>query len=125
MQIKVEVLKLEHEDIVNILSGFNSYSNYWCTFLDFTRSEYDETREEIAEEERSFEDILAKMLEKGQELYLTDDEDQTHTLTLEKLLKGLQITLDNGHVGIDDEDWDASDHDMIIQCAIFGEVIYG
>jgi len=69
--------------------------------------------------------------------FLDTEDGKRYTVTLPKLLKGLKILLkvvENGHYfncGVAPNllssgyDWDAQDADALVQCAIFGDVIYG
>jgi len=59
----------------------------------------------------------------------------THTITLPMLVKGIDILIDlaikgeyknyNFPSGLSSGDIDATDCDALVQCAIFGDVIYG
>ena len=62
------------------------------------------------------------------------DEDKTYTLTLEKLLKGIEQAMQEQYFpnyerwsvdGIDTCNVDADVADVIIQFALFGEIVYG
>lgn len=133
MKVKVEVLELEKDDIVSILSGFMSYSDYWCGGVDWKDEEYEEakTREtailEDDDDSVCIEDIMANMLLNGKSLILKDAEGEFEDaeLTLEYLKNGLNLSFKNGLISLDDSSWDASDCDIIIQNAIFNEVVYG
>ena len=57
------------------------------------------------------------------------DEGTPHHLTKTKLLQGCQLYV-NGHKGVGSRRWrpddfDAEDTDIILQYALFGEVVYG
>ena len=132
MKLKVEVIELDKDDVINILSGFTSYFSYWCTNLDWNNIEYDLAKQALIKqdpenaEDICREDIWAYMLMNMNTcLLLTDDEDERHTLTLEKLFKGITMSMQNNNTSLDPDNWDASDNDMMIQNAIFGDVIYG
>lgn len=131
MKIKVEVEDLNHDDLVNFLSGVISYSSYWCSKLDANDAEYDKAKKRLKAsgmKEPCLEDIFANMLLQPEELFLevTEDEDDTvHHLTLEKIKKGIALSFENDLVGLDPDDWDAGDNDIQIQHALFDEVVYG
>jgi hypothetical protein len=122
MKFKAEVTEVTKEDLVSILSGFYSYSGYWVELLDWHADRYIEVKESL--EDPAFEEVLAELLERGDWLKITD-EDDVRVLYKEDIKKGIQLALDNNSISLDPDDWDAADHDMIIQYALFGEVLYG
>jgi SPX domain protein involved in polyphosphate accumulation len=132
MEVKIEVKKLETDELVNILSGFYHYSNYWVENLDWNADFYQEVKEELkaksSEEVVAFEEILAGILERKNDsrshLKITD-EDDVRVLTYDNIISGIQEAVNTYGVSLDPENWDAADADMIIQCALFSEVIYG
>lgn len=55
-------------------------------------------------------------------------EGQSYTLSIEKLLKGLVVLRDkypHHFCDILKEDGDATTGDVLVQCALFGEIVYG
>jgi hypothetical protein len=132
MEVKIEVKKLETDELVSILSGFYHYSNYWVESLDWNADFYQEVKEELktksSEEVVSFEEVLAGILERKNDfrshLKITD-EDDVRVLTYDNIISGIQEAVNTYGVSLDPENWDAADADMIIQCALFNEVIYG
>jgi SPX domain protein involved in polyphosphate accumulation len=132
MEVKIEVKKLETDELVNILSGFYHYSNYWVENLDWNADFYQEVKDELKtksnEEVIAFEDILAGILERktDERSYLKiTDEDDVRVLTYNDIISGIQEAVNTYGVSSNPENWDAADADMIIQCALFSEVIYG
>lgn len=133
MKVKVEVLELEKDDIVSILSGFTSYSDYWCGEVDWKDEEYAEAKAretallEDDDDSVCVEDIMANMLLNGKSLILKDAEGEFEDaeLTLEYLKSGINLSIKNDSISLDVDDWDAADCDIIIQNAIFNEVVYG
>jgi hypothetical protein len=132
MEVKIEVKKLETDELINILSGFYHYSNYWVENLDWNADFYQEVKEELktksSEEVVAFEEILAGILERKNDsrshLKITD-EDDVRVLTYDNIISGIQEAVNTYGVSLNSENWDAADADMIIQCALFNEVIYG
>lgn len=129
MKIEIKVIDVDKDDIISILSGFNSYSDYWCALLDWVNDNYNAARKSLLtkmnEKDICKEDVWAEILLQGNSLLITDDEDQVHILTLENLIAGINLAFKNGFLDQNPENWDSSDCDIIIQCAIFKEVIYG
>jgi len=77
-------------------------------------------------------EYASEQISRGGTLKLHDsEEDETYELTLDKFLAGLAKAIGEGgldvlHEGkIDPSSIDAEDADVIIQYAIFGEVVYG
>jgi hypothetical protein len=132
MEVKVEVKKLETDELLNIISGFYHYSNYWVENLDWNADFYQEVKEDLkvksGEEIVSFEEILVGILERKDDprsyLKITD-EDDVRVLTYDTLILGVQKAINTYGVSLDPENWDAADADMVIQCALFDEVVYG
>lgn len=69
-------------------------------------------------------------------VFLDREEGKRHALTRKRLRKGLEVLLRAVLAGklkglnlhsafLDSTEWDASCADALVQCAIFGEVIYG
>lgn len=133
MKLNVEVLELEKDDIVCILSGFSVYGGYWAT-LSWDDNEYSEAKEiersllDEGDNVVCFEDILANMLLNGKKIIISDSEEDDYEdqeLTLEKLIKGLNLSIQENRLSLDSADWDAEDCDVIVQNALFNEVVYG
>lgn len=124
-QIKVKrTIILTNENIDDIMcAALEGGITSWCTSAEVVENEY---LGEFAHEQIS----------RGGSLKLYDaEEDKTYILTLEKLLKGFTLACANGwgdrgewfdkDNGIDTCMIDALDADAIVQCALFGEVVYG
>jgi len=132
MEVKIEVKKLETDELLNIISGFYHYSNYWVENLDWNADFYQEVKEDLkaksGEKVVSFEEILVGILERKDDprsyLKITD-EDDVRVLTYDTLILGVQKAINTYGVSLDPENWDAADADMVIQCALFDEVVYG
>lgn len=126
-----EILKVEmnlivtQEDIDDIVCGaLEGGINYWCY------------RAEVVED-KYFGEYASEQISRGGSLNLYDsEEDAVHLLTKENFMEGLRKYLQNPHpyditegtkegLKIDTCQADATVCDMIIQYAIFGDVIYG
>jgi hypothetical protein len=73
---------------------------------------------------------VTKMLLEGREVKFEDAEDEEEdcsewVLTLEKLIKGINLNTKNRDWDCDIDNGDATTMDCIIQYALFGEVVYG
>jgi len=130
VKTEVKVLELTKDEIITILSGFNSYSGYWAR-LTYDQDIYVEARVREAkiqkDESIAWEDVLANMLLNGNILIISDAEEdfETQSLNLKKLIEGVNLSIQNNKLPMEDEDWDAQDADVIIQNAVFGEIVFG
>lgn len=125
MALKVELeIVVTQEDIDDIIAGaLEGGINYWC-------NEAKVVGDYLGE-------YASEQISRGGQLLLNDfEEEETYTLDKEKFLTGLKMYLENPHpyeileeidnkLGLDTCNADATVCDMIIQYALFGDVIYG
>lgn len=121
---KIEFTKsqeLTEEDITDIIiTALEGGIGYWAC-LDNTGEEF-----ENAPEDEAVSETVARILLNNGSVTLIDEEDEyaRYELTLEKLLNGIEkYAQENG--GIDMDYLDAIMADVIVQYAIFCEVVYG
>ena len=119
IEIKYEVTYTQ-QDIDDILcSALEGGITYWC-------GEAEVVGEHLG-------DFASDQISRGGILKLYDNEDDAcYELTLEKFQKGLQKFLEergkeviDEHGALDTTELDANDADLIVQYALFGEVVYG
>lgn len=117
--VTIDVTLEELADLV--VDIFECGSTYWCG-LDNTTPEWDECPEELP-----WSQWLFNILLNDKEVILYDienpDEEETYTLTKEKLLKGVSLAIKDYHFNFDD--YDGGDADIVLQLALFDEVIFG
>jgi exonuclease V gamma subunit len=67
------------------------------------------------------------MLKKGDKVLMYDAEDESETwdLTLDKLLNGIKLTIENGYWSGKIDDIDGAIGDIIFQYALFNEIVFG
>lgn len=122
MNLKMDVT-INQRDIDDIMSiALEGGITYWCSYAEVVGGEY-------------LGEYASDQISRGGKLKLYDaEEDKQYTLTLSKLLKGIEafIEWDRGaheivnHDGeIDTYKIDAEIADQIIQLALFGDIIYG
>jgi hypothetical protein len=110
--MKVKLIELSSDDMENIIcASFEGGSTYWCSQAD---PQHEETDDYCPE---------------GWAYQLINSEEEDNApgiLNAETLHKGVMICLEKFplHVQLDG-DFDASDADAIVQCAVFGDIIYG
>lgn len=122
MNLKRDVT-IKQRDIDDIMAiALDGGITYWCDRVEVVGGKY-------------YGENASDQISRGGKLKLYDaEEDEQYTLTLTKLLKGIEafIKWDRGDHEIVDRDGkinvyniDAEITDQIIQLALFGEVIYG
>lgn len=112
------------EDMLDIISTATCDIGYWGGIHD--SNEYYEARDEL-ETGCTFEDILYHMLKKGEKviMYDVEDEEETWDLTLDKLLNGIKLTIENGYWTGKIDDIDGEVGDIIFQYGLFNEIVFG
>jgi hypothetical protein len=119
--IKIEKsLELSNENIDDLLAAaFEGGINYWCKkvkALKLLKPEHDGL-------------FLSQLLPLGYTLVLFDAESQDKwELTLEKFLKAVKWYCEEyGYINIDDlmNEHDATTADLIVQYALFNEIVFG
>lgn len=127
----VRNIRVMEEDIQDLVStALCGGIGYWAK-LDNTTEDF-----ENAPSEECIDETVARLLMEGKSIKLLDEEDGTeYDWTLEKLLKGLELTLGSvyGRVNgpmmengtIDMTRVDAEVADVIVQMGLFGEIVYG
>ena len=117
--------KFSDEDMLDIISSAIYDVGYWGAIHD--SNEYYEARDELNKEDRTYEDILYHMLKKGDKILMYDVEDEFETwdLTLDKLLNGIKLAIENKYWDGDIDTIDGEIGDIIFQYALFNEIVYG
>lgn len=113
-----EITEEEITDIV--ITALEGGIGYWAC-LDNTGEEF-----ENAPKDEAVSETVARILLNNGSVFFEDEEDpsERYELTLEKLLNGIEkYAQENG--GIDMDYLDAIMADVIVQYAIFCEVVYG
>lgn len=115
------------EDLIDIFSSAVYSIGYWCR-IDNTRNEWNEARAELPKD-CTIEDEMLHILKKGQSIQLDDVEgdgvEDYWSLTLENLLKGIKLTIENRHWNGNQYDIDGEIADLIFQYALFDEIVFG
>lgn len=116
-EVKINLPITEFDVDGIIVSALEGGSDYWMYFeIDNPNKEYPRSQQ------------ATKLLLDGKSFRVIDREDETapvYQLTLEKLLKGIELNYQKRPWDNDKENWDAESADCILQYAVFGELIYG
>lgn len=120
-KIDIHIVKDVSSEFINdiISTAFEGGINYWCDEAVAS----DEKSKKICEDNNIF---LSDIITQGGIIDLFyEDKSQKVTLTLEKILNGIKIAIENNSCEIDIfDDYDADDADCIVQYAVFGELVY-
>ena len=134
MNIKVKVEELTNDQIISILSSMSSSIYHWARKMSTWPMEYEKAEKLYNQSIYSsgnptYEDVLLYVLKSGGklliELYEKENGKDEYFLTLEGIKEGLSKGISNGHIGTSIDRWDANDYDVVIQYALFGQVIFG
>lgn len=121
VEVKLNI-ELTQEDIDDMMTtALEGGINYWCDKAEVIEDEY-------------YGEYASEQISRGGSLRLYDSEtNQTYILNLEKLTNGFKIWAEKGYdrhdviinSGIECGNLDANAADGIIQCALFGDIMYG
>ena len=142
-------IKITKEDVVDILSSAIGGIGYWGEIVPNDR-QYEETKRWLLENaepdyddgEICYEEVIAQILFDGKSVTVRDSEDDKESwLSLSNLAQGIQTAFREGYYSgynwlVPDGDgfgeWhletsqiDSEVSDVIIQLAVFGQVVYG
>ena len=142
-------IKITKEDVVDILSSAIGGIGYWGEVVPNDR-QYEETKRWLLENaepdyddgEICYEEVIAQILFDGKSVTVRDSEDDKESwLSLSNLAQGIQTAFREGYYSgynwlVPDGDgfgeWhletsqiDSEVSDVIIQLAVFGQVVYG
>lgn len=123
--IITKTFAFDDEDILSVIEAAVYDIGYWSC-IDNDTDVWHKTSDSM-EEEHTFEDVFFEILKSGRKVHLIDveDDEDVWELTLEKLLHGMQIAIDNNDWNGDVDELDGAIGDMIFQYALFDEVVYG
>jgi hypothetical protein len=113
------------EDILSVICSAVYDIGYWSCIDNDTES-WHKTSNSM-DDDHTFEDVFFEILKNGQAVELIDveDDEEIWELTLEKLIRGMQMAIDNGDWDGDVDELDGAIGDMIFQYALFDEIVFG
>lgn len=117
------------EDMIDIISSAVYDIGYWGVIHNDT-NEWWEARSEVTKD-TTFEELMFHILKKGEQILILDreemdDEDgEFWSLTLDNLMKGIKLTIENGYWDGDLDTIDGEVGDIIFQNALFDEIVFG
>ena len=119
------MFEFDDDAMIDIISSATYDISYWGC-VDNERNEWYEARSELPKGS-TFEDLMYHILKKGEEVLIFDieDEDEWWTLTLDSLLNGIKLTIENGYWNGNIASIDGEVGDIIFQYALFKEIVFG
>lgn len=121
----VPEFKFSDEDMIDIISSAVYDIGYWAC-IDNTTEDWERVSLSLPSD-HTFEDVIWTLLKIGNSLHIEDVEgiEGPWDLTLEKLLNGIKLSIEkkcwNGNM----DEIDGEVGDIVFQCALFNEIVYG
>ena len=118
------VFQYSDDEILDIISSAVYDIGYWGGINNDT-NEWDNARKAIPD--GTFEDRMYYLLRLGQEVEMFDveDPDEIWYLTLDKLLNGIKLVIQNGYWNGKIDDIDGEVGDIVFQYGLFNEIVFG
>ena len=119
------VFQYGDDAMVDIISAAVYDINYWAC-IDNSTDTWLATSDSL-DEDHTFEDVFYAILKNGYAVQLIDveDDDEVWDLTLDKLLNGIKLAIQNGYWNGKIDDIDGEVGDIVFQYALFNEIVYG
>lgn len=113
------------EDMIDIISSAVYDIGYWAC-IDNSTDTWHETSDSL-DDDHTFEDVFYAILKNNYAVRLIDveDSDEVWDLTLDKLLNGIKLSIENKYWDGDIDTIDGEVGDIIFQYALFGEITFG
>lgn len=119
------VFQYSDDAMVDIISSAIYDINYWAC-IDNDTDTWNATSDSL-DDDHTFEDVFYAILKNGYAVQLIDVEDcdEVWDLTLDKLLNGIKLAIQNGYWNGKIDDIDGEVGDIVFQYALFNEIVYG
>ena len=110
--------------MIDIISSAVYDIGYWGGVNNDTVA-WDNARDELPD--GTFEDRMYHILKSGHavEMFDVEDMDEIWHLTIDKLLNGIKLTIENGHWDGNIDNIDGEVGDIVFQMALFDEIVFG
>lgn len=117
--------KFNDEVMIDIISSSVYDIGYWACINNDTNEWWD-ARAELPKDS-TFEDLMYHILKKGERVLIMDaeDDEEDWDLTLEKLLNGIKLAIEQKYWDGDINTIDGEIGDIIFQMALFNEIVFG
>ena len=112
------------EDIFDVICSAVYDIGYW-SIIDNDTDVWNETSDAL-DDDHTFEDVFLEVLKGGNAVQLIDveDPDEVWDLTLDKLLNGMKLAIQNGRWNGDVDELDGEVGDIIFQYALFDRIVF-
>lgn len=119
------VFNFNDEAMIDIISSSVYDIGYWACINNDTNEWWD-ARSELPKGS-TFEDLMYHILKKGESILIMDveDDEEEWDLTLDKLLNGIKLAIEQKYWDGDIDTIDGEVGDIVFQMALFGEIVYG
>ena len=119
------VFDYSDEDIFDVICSAVYDIGYW-SIIDNDTDVWTETSDAL-DDDHTFEDVFLEVLKGGNVVQLIDveDPDEVWDLTLDKLLNGIRLAIQNGYWNGKIDDIDGEVGDIVFQYALFNEIVFG
>lgn len=117
--------KFDDNDMVDIISSAIYDIGYWG-LIDNTTEDWKRVSESLPKD-HTFEDVIWSLLKTGNNLRIEDieDDDEVYELTLNNLLNGIKLTIEQKYWDGDIDTIDGEIGDIIFQMALFDQIVFG
>ncbi len=120
-----KTLTYDDDDIVDVISSAIYDIGYWAC-IDNDTEVWHKTSDAM-DDDHTFEDVFFEILKSGNAVELIDVEgnEEVWKLTLDKLIHGMQMAVEQNYWGGDIDSLDGEAGDIIFQFALFDEIVFG
>ena len=120
-----KTITFSDNDLIDIISSAVYDIGYWSC-IDNDTEIWHKTSDSM-DDDHTFEDVFFEILKNGQAVELIDveDVDEVWDLTLEKLIHGMQMAVEQNYWDGDIDNLDGEAGDIIFQFALFDEIVFG
>jgi hypothetical protein len=121
-----KTFEYSESDLNDVISSAVYDIGYWSC-IDNDTEAWHEAHKELEGEGACFEDVFLHILKSGKavELFDVEDNEDVWELTIEKLLHGMQMAVEQNYWDGDIDNLDGSIGDAIFQMALFSQIVFG
>lgn len=121
----IKIFTYDDNDLIDVISSAIYDIGYWAC-IDNDTEMWNKTSGSM-DDDHTFEDVFFEILKNGQAVELIDveDVDEVWELTLDKLIHGMQMAVEQNYWNGDIDSLDGSIGDVIFQFGLFDEIVFG
>lgn len=115
----------DETEMTDVISSAIYDIGYWAC-IDNDTEVWHKTSDSL-DDDHTFEDVFFEVLKSGNPVLLIDveDVDEVWELTMDKLINGIKLTIEQNYWDGDFNNIDDEIGDIIFQMALFGEIVFG